>query len=330
MLQYLVILLDAATTSYCHYEAAGRTAAPIAAETLEAAIRFAMRENLNVQFVYPAHELPTYVDELVETVDHTKIKPARASRTDDADVIVVNGWAEWEACSLRTSVPYVLRTDKQDLFGHANEVTNRLKELTRLNLVLTDVETFTDADFRHYADALDTLADEIVNLCAAGRMPQVNVLTDRLFLDKMNNCGAGLTQLTLAPDGKFYLCPAFYGSADSSDGMADKKNWQANSFDAGRLATGPQVKNAQLYRLDHAPLCRRCDAWQCRRCVWLNLRTTFEVNTPSHEQCVVAHTEREASRRLLEKLHQAGISLPGTKEIKKITYSDPFDIREKW
>lgn len=330
MLQYLVILLDAAATSYCHYEAAGRTASPIATETLEAAIRFAMRENLNVQFVYPAHELPTYVDELVETVDHTKIKPARASRTDDADVIVINGWTEWEVCSLRTGVSYVLRTDKQGFFGHASEVTNRLKELTRLNVVLTDVETFTDADFRHYADALDTLADEIVNLCATGRMPQVNVLTDRLFLDKMNNCGAGLTQLTLAPDGKFYLCPAFYGSADSSDGMADKKNWQADSFDAGRLATGPQVKNAQLYRLDHAPLCRRCDAWQCRRCVWLNLRTTFEVNTPSHEQCVVAHTEREASRRLLEKLHQAGISLPGTKEIKKITYLDPFDIREKW
>lgn len=330
MLQYLVILLDAAATSYCHYSTHAHTAAPIAAETLEAAIRFAMRENLNVQFVYPAHELPAYVDELVETVDHTKIKPARASRTDDADVIVINGWTEWEVCSLRTGVSYVLRTDKQGFFGHASEVTNRLKELTRLNVVLTDVETFTDADFRHYADALDTLADEIVNLCATGRMPQVNVLTDRLFLDKMNNCGAGLTQLTLAPDGKFYLCPAFYGSADSSDGMADKKNWQADSFDAGRLATGPQVKNAQLYRLDHAPLCRRCDAWQCRRCVWLNLRTTFEVNTPSHEQCVVAHTEREASRRLLEKLHQAGISLPGTKEIKKITYLDPFDIREKW
>ena len=44
----------------------------------------------------------------------------------------------------------------------------------------------------------------------------------------------------------------------------------------------------------------------------------------------MAHTEREASRRLLEKIRQVGISLPGTKEIKEITYSDPFDIREKW
>lgn len=316
MLQYLVILLDDAAASYCHYGVPQRPARPIAPEVLETAIRYAMKENLNVQFVYPVHELPAYVAERVETVDHSKIKPAAALRTDDADVIVVDKWSAWKDIPLREEVAYVLRTDWKGLFGHGQAVAKRLKELTRLNVVLTDVEAFTDADCEWYAEMLDAWSDKIVNLCATGRMPQVNVLTDRIFLDKPNHCGAGETQLTLAPDGRFYVCPAFYGHADC--------------FSLGGLDTGPQVLNAQLYRLDHAPLCRQCDAYQCRRCTWLNLRTTLEVNTPSHEQCVVAHTEREASRRLLARLKQAGINLPDAKEIKELTYTDPFEVKETW
>ena len=137
-----------------------------------------------------------------------------------------------------------------------------------------------------------------------------NLLTDRMFLDKMNNCNAGDESITLAPDGKFYICPAFY--LDGSKAVGDLEN-------------GLDIKNRQLYRLDHAPICRKCDAWQCRRCVWLNRKTTLEVNTPSHEQCVVAHIERNASRRLLKEIRTLGEFLP-EKEIKEIDYLDPFDI----
>ena len=93
----------------------------------------------------------------------------------------------------------------------------------------------------------------------------------------------------------------------------------------GDLENGLDIKNQQLYRLDHAPICRKCDAWQCRRCVWLNRKTTLEVNTPSHEQCVVAHIERNASRKLLEEIRTLGEFLP-EKEIKEIDYLDPFEI----
>ena len=90
-----------------------------------------------------------------------------------------------------------------------------------------------------------------------------------------------------------------------------------------------KIKNKQLYRLDHAPICRHCDAWQCKRCIWLNRKTTLEVNTPSHEQCVVAHLERNASRELLENIRKHGMFLPET-EIKEIDYLDPFDKRDEW
>lgn len=313
MLQYLVILLDDAAASFCHYASAHRAPRPMPADVLRRGIRFAMTENLNVQFVYPAGEVAADVAALVESVDHVKIKPAGAP--GPADVTVVDGFDGLPA-EPAEGVTYVLRTDRASLFDRYGELAPVLARAARLNVVLTDVERFADADAGRYAAALDALAALLTEQYAAGRTPQLNVLTDRLLLTGMNNCGAGETCLTLAPDGRFYVCPAFYYAPDATA--------------VGSLGEGPDVPNPQLYRLDHAPLCRRCDAWQCRRCVWLNRRTTLEVNTPGHEQCVAAHVEREASRRLLERMRAAGIVLPGAQEIKKLDYLDPFDVRETW
>lgn len=139
-------------------------------------------------------------------------------------------------------------------------------------------------------------------------------MTDRISLRCMNNCNAGGESITLAPDGKFYVCPAFYLESDG--------------YSVGDLSTGLDIMNPQLYRLDHAPICRKCDAYQCRRCVWLNRKTTLEVNTPSHEQCVVAHLERNASKHLLESLRSSE-TFSGYSEIPEINYLDPFDVIKK-
>ena len=79
----------------------------------------------------------------------------------------------------------------------------------------------------------------------------------------MNNCGAGDTTITLAPDGKFYIRPAFY-LTDEVDALGRL------NYSIGDLQNGMNIKNSQLYKLDYAPLCRQCDAYQCKRCIWLN------------------------------------------------------------
>jgi CXXX repeat peptide maturase len=185
----------------------------------------------------------------------------------------------------------------------------------RLNIVITDVETFTEEDFEKYKQILHTLSEHIEKAYVAGKSPQFNILTDRMMLEKMNNCGAGISNITLAPNGKFYICPAFY--------------YENEEDCVGNLENGLDIKNPQLYKLDYAPICRHCDAYQCKRCIWLNRKTTLEVNTPSHEQCVVAHLERNASRELLENIRKHGSFMPQI-EIKEIDYLDPFDVREHW
>ena len=76
MLKYLVILLDKAAVSYCHYNTPATPSEPIPLDTLKKAVLFAMKENLSVQFVYPNHELPADYSEIIESIDHCKIKPA--------------------------------------------------------------------------------------------------------------------------------------------------------------------------------------------------------------------------------------------------------------
>lgn len=306
MLQYLIIILDDTSVSYCHYENQRIKRQLIPLEKLKQGILFAMKENLMIQFVYPDYRLPDEYLETTESIDHFNIKPSQ----EDADIYVTSLNSD-----LESDVPVVLRMRKSDLFANINLICAILKKVPRLNIVLTDIETFTDIDFEQYVRALDNLSIVVEQLIVSGETTMLNLLTDRLVLNQMNNCGAGDTSITLAPDGKYYLCPAFY--YDMQEAIGDVDN-------------GPNIKNAQLLHLDHAPICSHCDAYQCKRCIWLNQKTTLEVNTPSYEQCVVAHLERNASKRLLEHLRCHGNFFPNTESISEIDYLDPFENKEKW
>ena len=57
---------------------------------------------------------------------------------------------------------------------------------------------------------------------------------------------------------------------------------------------------------------------------------TKEVNTPSHEQCVAAHIERNVSRQLLRIISEHGEFLSETGDIEEIDYLDPFENRGQW
>jgi len=319
MLQYLIILLDDTSTSYCHYENSRTEQKLIPLDVLKAGIRFGMMENLMIQFVYPNYELTKEFKEAIESIDHSKIISSLCEDdeiTNEADVIVYHDWTGMLYGTTLEDKCVVLRTSKADLFERYMLLKDVISKVSRLNIVIKDVEKFRDEDFDRYKQVLNALSEHIEKLYVNGKSPQLNLLTDRMMLKSMNNCGAGDSNITLAPNGKFYVCPAFY--------LENEKE------SIGDLENGLNIKNKQLYRLDHAPICSHCDAFQCKRCIWLNRKTTLEVNTPSHEQCVVSHLERNASRELLSNIRKHGTFLPEQDEIKDIDYLDPFDKRNEW
>ncbi|MGM9812132.1 MAG: hypothetical protein ACI30V_04740 [Muribaculaceae bacterium] len=157
MLQYLIILLDETSTSYCHYNNCYHNPKLISIEDLKAGIFFAMRENLMIDFVYPDYELPAEYQEVINTIDHGVIVSSSCkdkSLINEADVIVINGWEEIETLPLMSDKAYVLRTTKADLFANHEAIKPVLDRVKRLNIVINDVEDFTETDFETYNNIL--------------------------------------------------------------------------------------------------------------------------------------------------------------------------------
>lgn len=313
MLQYLIILLNESSTSFCHYKVP-KNDRWIELDDLKLGIRFAMMENLMIQFVYPEKDLPRGYAEIINSIDHIDIKPFNDEGRIDSDVVVFN---ELPINLLKKEYPtLIFRLSPQEFFDMPNYLVKQVCQSTkRVNVVIRDIDPILAWDLDRYKDKLEEISTIVEQDYISGSTTQWNILTDRMMLSEMKNCGAGDTTITLAPNGKFYICPAFY-----YDEMEDS---------VGDVHTGLAIPNQHLYKLEYAPICKHCDAYQCKRCIWLNRRMTGEVNTPSQEQCFTSHIERNASRELLYSIRKHGEFMNGT-DIKEIDYLDPFENREQW
>lgn len=312
MLKYLIIQLDDISVSFCHYKNYKTNNKLIDLNFLKEAVFWSMKENLSIQFVYPDYELPKEYKNVIDTIEHADI--VSASNKDEtlrknADIVVFNDIKELSQYDFIKGQGYIVKTTLLDLFKEYHLISAIFPKVNRINVVITDLNDLGNDEQNTYDKILTELSQDVYKQFQAGHPIYINLLTDRIFLEKMNNCNAGDEVITVAPDGKFYVCPAFY--------LYEEK-------DEGNLQDGLKVRNPQLYKYTHAPICRKCDAYQCKRCIWLNKQLTLEVNTPSHEQCVISHIEREQSRKLLNSLRKLGTFMPGT-VITKLNYLDPFD-----
>lgn len=309
MMKYLIILLDESSPSFCHYTVKHREAKLISYDHLAAGIRFAMAENLTVQLVYPSYPLPIDYMELIDTVDHSKIASVNAAI--DVDARICDSFDQLS--SLPQNAIAILRVTTKEFIKQSNKLLKHVDRLCRVNIVFTDIDSLSEDVFAKYELVLEELSESIQSKLRENPNISLNILTDRLFLTGSNQCNAGVDSLTLAPNGKLYICPAFYYDEEECVGTPEN---------------GYFIPNAQLLRLDHAPICRKCDAWQCRRCVWLNKKMTWDINTPSHEQCVLSHLERNAAQSIQKQLMIDGWKF--AHPIPNISYLDPFDITNKF
>lgn len=327
MLQYLIIQLCDTSTSFCHYTNDKTKAKLISLSNLKLGIKFAMKQNLMIQFLYPDYDIPEEYKTVINSIDHSDIVASTCENEtlrENADIVIFSDWTALEYYKFRKDSIYALRTSKDDLFDRYLWLKPIISKVYRLNIIITDIENFTTEDFNRYKQILHVLSNQLADVFNNNDSVQLNLLTDRIILNKMNNCNAGFSHLTLAPNGLLYICPAFY---------ADKKTHQSKypeyDFCLGEMCNDIHIPNESLYKLENSPLCRTCDAFQCRRCIWLNKKTTLEVNTPSHEQCVISHLERNCSKELLESIRKQHDSLSDI-EIPPIDYLDPFDNRKEW
>ena len=312
MLKYLVILLDDTSTSYCHFTNNKDVPSPMPIDILKAGILFAMKNDLKIQYVLPKYKLPNEYIDLMRTMYHNNIGPLEMEHI--SDVVVVERIDDLVGLCPTPSKRYIVRTTVNEFINKYTLLGDILISNISINIVFVDVENFTNDNIEIYRDILSKLCCTIETQLINGVNINTNLITDIIALQEMNSCGAGDTSITLVPNGDMYPCPAFYYD---------------NNFyyKIGNIKGIIEIKDKKLYTLNGAPLCKSCDAFHCKRCVWLNKKLTCEVNIPSRQQCVMSHIEREAGKNLLARLHARGILL--NRKIKDIDYLDPFDKYNK-
>ena len=207
----------------------------------------------------------------------------------------------------------ILRLKRSDLKRLAEILQSLSGKFKRLNLSLLDIEELQNDDLMEYESQLEQIEKHAVEAYQHGQTVQMSFMTDRLLLKNMNNCDAGITHLTAGLDGRLYLCPGFYYQDAVNNAVGDMQH-------------EVEISNEQLLELGSAPICSSCDAYHCKRCVYLNKKTTGEVNTPSHQQCVVSHLERNLSRRVSDTLRRRLEMFRKFTPLPEIPYLDPFEM----
>lgn len=203
----------------------------------------------------------------------------------------------------------ILLMTRNDIGNLSKNVLGLFKMLTRVNLVIQDLDEWDKDDLATYQFELESIALEIIAIADKAQViPEINVLTDIFDLKSMSNCDAGIKSYSLAPNGKLYLCPAFYFDN------------QENSI--GSLEEGINIKNPELLKLSKAPICSACDAFHCQRCKYLNKKLTGEYNTPSAIQCHISHIERLVSFKIQNELIKNGYQFDNI--LQAIDYMDPL------
>ncbi|NTW93361.1 MAG: CXXX repeat peptide maturase [Chlorobiaceae bacterium] len=314
----LIVILEEGSTSFCHYENSGSAqSCLIDADILRKAVHYAITNRLFASFLYGDTPLPPAHAILIESVEHVKIIPDQTvcHGTDCMQVIdLANGVSEtlMRAKALPdrddSNSNIILRFSRKEIPFLAETVNHLAENCRRVNLVIRDPEKFGQAELDSYRAELESIRRQLEKRYRQGAFGEINVVSDRLFLSSMHNCGAGLDHLTLAPNGRFYLCPAFY--------------YENPENSIGDIASGYTIDDSHLLDLAHAPVCRNCDAYHCKRCIFLNRKLTGELNTPSSQQCSIAHTERNESRKLAETINHY---LPPEKRIAQIPAIDYLD-----
>lgn len=202
----------------------------------------------------------------------------------------------------------ILTVDESDILNLATQIEKLLKIMSRININLRI--SSKEFNFENYKEELQRLVKMLVDYYKEGQIKEINVITDRLFLDRMESCEFGNYNFAVSPEGKIYICPAFYFN-------------DPHSY-IGSLDEGINI-NTHIFKLNNSPYCTRCDAYHCNRCIYLNKAFTNEFNIPSSLQCKISHLEREMSLLLLETLKAEKVDLQ-LANIPHLDYSDPVDI----
>lgn len=265
------ILLSSDTPSICSYPSYVNKHEFIDKEKLHHVLETLNSNGLNITVIYPAKKIPKDISELLKKYPHKKI----LTHTYHNTIISLDNKVEAKSICLKFS----------DFYTSIDTIGNYL-DSSRLDIYLCNYDEF---DKNKYRQSLTILKNQVLYHWHNGHKVRVNLITDPYGLRVNKECSYGKWALFIAPNGKFYLCPAFY-----------YKDRNINAI--GTIENGWSIQSEHLLHREYSPICRNCSNHSCLRCIYDNFYRTLEYNIPSLEQCLRIDIEKEISMEFFKEL----------------------------
>ena len=306
-ISHVFVLLSPASRSFCYYSTPTDTIgnnAFIPEPAFLEIIALADEKKIALTFVYGDTPPPFSYDQTISSSGYARIVPYRLAEKYPNAVTILDD--KDFHCLLKDN-PATLAGNVILRCGidHIDKLPRIIHHLAgvvrRINCILLDYERYTEDAYTRYIGILAEIDNVLLHEYRNNNPVEISIASDLLGLTQMRDCSAGVTHLTLAPDGLFYICPAFY--CDSTGNTADLSK------------TLSALDNPRLLKIENAPLCVSCECYHCKRCAYLNKKMTLEINIPSKQQCVLSHCERENTLYLGQKLANEGIAAGQTEFI---------------
>jgi radical SAM peptide maturase (CXXX-repeat target family)/CXXX repeat peptide maturase len=300
--RHLFLLGASDAVSHCHYVNPAMESFPVSSVVLKQGLDLARREFYRPVILQsvrgPRLELP-------DTYDPLHITSSRSTSANEGDLIVFDN--EYSPAPKADNV--VLIVTVANLHRLNELVLALLGSAERVNTVIRGVGGMNMGDLDTYGQQLLLVAEHLLALARVGVFPEVSSITDRLYLERHEGCGAGVHALTLAPNGRLYLCPGFY--------------YAYPSVSIGDLSGQRNDALLKLCGLGRAPLCRSCHGYHCRRCLLECWARTRHPNVPPRMMCLATNAEVKAAARLKEAMERQGTPL----KVKPVVVgpADPLD-----
>lgn len=179
---------------------------------------------------------------------------------------------------------------KNSLPHLAHYLISLFKQYIRINMFIQDFDDWNDSDLNEYEKQLSIITCYIIDNYTENKRLQLNVLNDLIHLNQPRDCGAGRSSISMAPNGDFYICPAFY--------FSNKQN------KIGNVDKGFAIEKKSLMKRSSSEPCFDCDVLHCNRCLFSNYSKTNEINIPSDKQCKINYINGRLSNKLRDSLNE--------------------------
>lgn len=270
--KYLYIILQDNMLPHCQYKTRSDSDVKMSTDLINMAFEFA-RKNYMVPVILgdemaslTAHQKNTFH----LSMPSSNIDEAILGASEVTEVLPIINSDTYEELT-RTVDSCILSIDAQSVDNLQTMVSHLAQYAHRINIIPCDIMDWDDYDIARYNDQLVI----IKNMIDEKDLGEISI---NLF-DHDNhvaNCHSGTKNVTLAPDGNFYLCPAFYFG---------------NHKPIGNVNTGYDIPDVDLLGKQKAPYCRSCNNYSCLSCYYINYEKTGMINIPPKKKCSIHEIE---------------------------------------